>query len=188
MSMFYDGNLEFIRRKHRGLCAIYVAASNGDLKLIRYLLSDGSDVKAVTPEGETALHIAAKYGAADVVGALLECNVFLKDQQNNQGITALLKAIFNSQQAFKGNYRRCVQLLLDFGCDPNISSSSSVTALHVAVTKGDSCLVSKLIEAGANVNTLCKEHKTSPLHYALISKHVNSEKENFKFPRFMPIL
>ncbi|XP_005095387.1 ankyrin-2 [Aplysia californica] len=174
VNIIFTASCEFIKRKHRGWCAIHMAASHGDLKLIQYLLSEGSDVEAVTPEGETALHIAAKHGAADVVGLLLECNVFLRDRQNNQGVTALLKAIFNSQQAFKGNYRRCVQLLLGSGCNPNISSSSKVTALHVAVDKGDSLLVSKLIDAGANVNALC-DHKTSPLLRALISKHVNSE-------------
>ena len=176
VNVVFSGHLEFIKRKHRGWCAIHIAASHADLKLIRYLLSEGSNVEAVTPEGETALHVAAKHGAADVVAALLECNVFLRDQQNNQGVTALLKTIFNTQHAFKGNYRRCVQLLLDYGCDPNISSSSKVTALHVAVNKGDSCLVSKLIEGGANVNAVCgDDQKVSPLHNALVSKNVNSE-------------
>ncbi|KAH9518389.1 hypothetical protein Btru_016672 [Bulinus truncatus] len=175
-----DGNIvflekfQFVKRKHRGWTAIHVAASHGNVRTIKFLLTAGCDIEAVTPDGETAVHIAAKHGAANVLSYLLECNVFLRDCQNNQGVTALMKAIFNSQQAFKGNYRRCVDILLGSGCNPNIHSASNVTALHVAVDKGDYHLVSKLLAANANVNALC-DKGTSPLLRALIVKYVHTD-------------
>ncbi|KAK7010848.1 ankyrin repeat and death domain-containing protein 1B [Biomphalaria glabrata] len=170
----FSDKFHFVKRKHRGWTALHVAASLGNVRTVRFLITAGCDIEAVTPDGETAVHIAAKHGAVDVLSYLLECNVFLRDRQNNQGGTALLKAIINSQQAFKGNYRRCVDILLGAGCNPNIYSSSKVTALHVAVDKGDYHLVSKLINAGANVNALC-DRGTSPLLRALVSKIVHTD-------------
>ncbi|XP_059179353.1 putative ankyrin repeat protein RF_0381 [Physella acuta] len=174
VGVVFTSNFEFVKRKHHGWTAAHLAASHGNVKALRFLFAEGCDIESLTPDGETALHVAAKHGAAEVVAYLLDCNVFLRDRPNKQGITALLKTIFNFQPAFKVNYRRCVDLLLGAGCNPNISSSSKVMPLHVAVDKGDLQLVRRLIIAGANVNALCS-HNTSPLLRALILKNVNAE-------------
>lgn len=173
INFIFNGNMTFVTRKHCGWSALHVAASYGNVKIVQFLLAQGGDIEALTREGETALHVAAKHGASDVVSLLLERNVFLRDRQNSQGVTALLKAIFNSQYTFKENYRRCVDLLLGAGCNPNIPSSSKVTALHLAVDKGDLKLVEKLLRSHANVNAVCN-HNTTPLTRALVAKFINT--------------
>ncbi|CAG5136318.1 unnamed protein product [Candidula unifasciata] len=172
INIVFNGTMPFVTRKHCGWNALHVAAAYGNVKTMQFLLAQGCDIEAVTREGETALHIAAKHGTSDVVSLLLERNVFLRDRQNSQGVTALLKAIFNSQYTFKENYRRCVDLLLGAGCNPNISSSSKVTALHLAVDKGDFKIVEKLLCSHANVNAVC-DHNTTPLTRAVVAKFIS---------------
>ncbi|RUS82367.1 hypothetical protein EGW08_009882 [Elysia chlorotica] len=182
--LFYSSNCDvnvcfsdaqtYVKRKHWGWAALHLAASHSNEDVVKYLVAQGADVMSTTSDGETALHIAAKHGAADVVSFLLDCNVFLRDVQNNKGVTPLLKAIFSFQYPFKGNYRRCVDLLLGAGCNPNISSPSKITALHMAVVKGDSLLVKNLLAHGANVNAMCSQGSSS-LSRAVVSKVVNTQ-------------
>ncbi|GFO30676.1 ankyrin [Plakobranchus ocellatus] len=164
----------YVKRKHFGWTALHLAAAHANVDVAKYLVAQGADVLATTPGGETALHIAAKHGAADVVSFLLDCNIFLRDVQNSKGVTPLLKAVFNIQHAFKGNYRRCVDLLLGAGSNPNLSSPSKVTALHIAVAKRDTVLVTNLLAHGANVNALCCQGSSSLLR-AVISPVVNTQ-------------
>ncbi|GFR62318.1 ankyrin domain protein [Elysia marginata] len=174
VNLSFSAAQTYVKRKHRGWSALHLAASHSNLEVIKLLITQGADVLATTPDGETALHVAAKHGAADVVSFLLDCNVFLRDIQNCKGITPLLKTIFSFQYPFKGNYRRCVDLLLGAGCNPNISSPSKITALHMAVVKGDSLLVKNLLTHGANVNAICSQGSSS-LSRAVISKVVNKD-------------
>lgn len=173
VNLTFDSSLGFVKRKFFGWRPLHIAASKGCVKIIEFLLHQGSNVHLLTPDGDTALHTASKSGAAEVVQLLLEFDIFLRDRPNHQGITALMKAVFNSQHAFKGAYHTCVNLLLAAGCNPNISSSSLMTPLHVAVNKGDVYLVKKLISSGANVNAIC-DQGTSPLCHALKSQYINA--------------
>ena len=54
-----------------GVTPLGAATSQGDLPMIRLLLSHGAKVNAVGKDGDTALHKAAELGALDVVDALL---------------------------------------------------------------------------------------------------------------------
>ena len=174
INLCFSGSQTYVKRKHWGWSALHLAASHSNTFVVKYLVAQGADVLSTTPDGETALHVAVKHGAADVVSFLLDCNVFLRDVQNNKGVTPLIKAIFSFQYPFKGNYRRCVDLLLGTGCNPNISSPSKITALHMAVEKGDSLLVKNLLAHGANVNAICSQGSSS-LSRAVVRKVVNTQ-------------
>src|SRR5258706_12016310 len=72
-----DGNLSRVRWLHfagarvnaRGDCCmpLFLAAGQGDIKLVRYLLDEGADINAREKLGHTALAEAAYYGRIGVV-------------------------------------------------------------------------------------------------------------------------
>ncbi|HXM50774.1 MAG TPA: ankyrin repeat domain-containing protein [Pyrinomonadaceae bacterium] len=76
-----DGNLSRVRWLHfagarvnaRGDCCmpLFLAAGQGDIKVVRYLLDEGADINAREKLGHTALAEAAYYGRVDVVKELL---------------------------------------------------------------------------------------------------------------------
>jgi hypothetical protein len=76
-----DGNLSRVRWLHfagakvnaRGNCCmpLFLAAGEGKLEVVRYLLDEGADANAREELGHTALAEAAYYGHVDVVKELL---------------------------------------------------------------------------------------------------------------------
>ena len=73
--------------------------------------------------GDTALINASKYGARHIVELLLEHKASL-DIQNNDGMTALMYAIYNYDV-------RVVELLCEAGADINIQNYSGHTAIDI---------------------------------------------------------
>jgi ankyrin repeat protein len=76
-----DGNLSRVRWFHfagakvnaRGDCCmpLFLAAGQGNIEVVRYLLDEGADINAREKLGHTALAEAAYYGHIDVVNELL---------------------------------------------------------------------------------------------------------------------
>ncbi|OAD62405.1 NF-kappa-B inhibitor cactus, partial [Eufriesea mexicana] len=92
-------NLE--QRNYDGEMCLHIAASSGQVELVRLLLRLGADLEAREAlAGKTALHLAVERGCRSVVAFLLqECRPCL-DTQTYAGITAYQLALcFDSQLA-----------------------------------------------------------------------------------------
>src|SRR5207244_7460459 len=61
---------------------------------------------------------------------------------------------------------RIVKMLLDAGAQPEGANPDGETALMLATKTGETAVVDMLIKAGANVNTVEKFHKQTPLMWA----------------------
>ena len=59
-----------------------------------------------------------------------------------------------------------VKMLLDAGAEPEGANPDGQTALMLAIKTGETAVVEMLIKAGANVNTIEKFHKQTPLMWA----------------------
>ena len=121
------------------------AARDGHTAIVEQLLAvPGIDVNAKDEDGSPPLHCA--YGHTAIVERLLAAGADV-DARNNDGDTALMKAIVNSHTAI-------VRMLLAAGADVDARNNSGGTALMKAVLSAVApvALVRRLLAAGADVN------------------------------------
>lgn len=121
------------------------AAFHGDRELVEWLISRGADVNAVSRYGETALRLAIKSSAKDVVNHLLGQRASL-----DAGRGALIPAV-------ESDDIELVRELIRRGADVNrparISSSSQpVTPLSQAAALASPSMVEFLVGNGAHIN------------------------------------
>jgi len=129
------------------------AAHDKDNGTVRQLLAEG--VSPNVPgrfDGRTAVHSAAKGGAAQNLAAMLQAGG-KPNVQDRDGDTALHLA---SRGSFSGGFtdhQAAVRVLLQHGADVHRTNSAGETPLHVAVFAGVGSahvgVVSALLDAGA---------------------------------------
>jgi ankyrin repeat protein len=106
---------------------IFAALSLEDVNAVREALeSDDDAVHATDVEGNTPLHVAASYGSAPIVAALLD-NGADADARNRSGLTPLAMAVREASKPVD-----VVQVLLARGARPDVSLPEGQTLLHVA--------------------------------------------------------
>jgi len=113
---------------------------------IRLLLANPRcDVNAASPDGDTALHMAARFGTREAMEALLERSDLLPLALNDTRQTALNEAV-------RQNRNDCAQLLLERGPEaillPDILGR---TPLHYAAENHNPRLCSLLIGMGSDI-------------------------------------
>lgn len=169
-----------IQSWHRGQGAIHVITRKGKVNLIQALVDMGASVSLRNKTGDTSLHIACKYGFLECAEYLLKCDPELKDAQNNQGLTPLVKAVFRFENAyryehaFRFSYMKTIKHLIENHANVNLCPASGITPLHIAAGKGDADLLRLLRSGGANVNSICSKG-FSPLLTALCRTRVHTE-------------
>ena len=144
---------------------VFEAASLGDLKSLESLVKKGENsVHAYSPDGFTALALAAYLGQKDAVQYLVERgadpNAVAK---NPTGFTALTGAVAQ-------NYTEVARVLVKGGADVNHRYEGGFTPLAHAAHAGNIELVKLLLENGADPNARTAEGKT-PLIFAHENGH-----------------
>jgi uncharacterized protein len=104
-----------------------------DTALLEAMLEHGADVRAVDGNGDTALVHAARRGAPEAVGVLLEAGSPV-DHVSDLGWTALLTAVILGDGSEP--YVRTVERLLDAGASPTIGDTHGIAPLVHAETAG----------------------------------------------------
>jgi len=121
------------------------AAGQGYVNVLEKLLHLGADKLGRTKcRGETALHIAAAQGQAEVVGLLLKKDVPVDVKDENDRMP-LHCAVSHGQLD-------TVQLLLQNKAPINAKTSEGLTPLHLAVVAGRLPVVDVLMRFGADVS------------------------------------
>jgi hypothetical protein len=122
--------------------AMMLAALNGDIDLVKLLISKDAEVNK---KGWTPLHYAAANGHDDIVKLLLDNSAYV-DAGSPNGTTPLMMAA-------RGDHLSTVKLLLDNGADLSAKNQIGLTALDFAkhynapdVTKG---LTARIAQSGA---------------------------------------
>ena len=101
--------------------AMMLAALNGDLELVKLLISKDAEVNK---KGWAPLHYAASNGNDDIVKLLLDHDAYI-DAGSPNGTTPLM-------MASRGGHVSTVKLLLDSGADLNVKNQLGLTALDFA--------------------------------------------------------
>ena len=114
-----------VDEKHLDLrfTALYRAAQNGYLEIVKLLLDKGADPNAITKDNCTALQTAAERGYREIVELLLDKGANLDDRMGN-GKTALHLAAENGR-------REIVELLLDRGANINNKTETGLIIVFI---------------------------------------------------------
>jgi ankyrin repeat protein len=126
--------------------ALFVAARHGHAALVQAAVAAGADLKLLNRFGSTALMGPAYRGHVEVVRVLLGTPIDLQ-HVNDLGWTALLETIALGQNGPR--HRQVVQLLIAAGSDLQARDRDGVSALELALRRGQDEVVRLLRAAGA---------------------------------------
>ncbi|KAK2187250.1 hypothetical protein NP493_172g03071 [Ridgeia piscesae] len=145
--------------------AIYVAARQGNPRIVTLLISQGANVNVPTRfEQRTPLHAATMQGRHDVVALLLGSGADV-NKTDIYGGTALHLAARNGNLAI-------VELLVMHGADVNKADNEGWTALHLAAETGQTVVVRLLLQRRAIIDRQNRYGRT-PLHWACASNQAS---------------
>ncbi|KAJ0179396.1 hypothetical protein K1T71_005108 [Dendrolimus kikuchii] len=115
------------------------AAKVGDLKMMKELHSAGYSLLSIDASGQTALHIAARYGNKEIVKYLIACapTAILNMRDNERGQTALHKAAAHKRRAI------CCMLVAG-GASLTRQDHAGLTPRHLALRADDHDLAAYL--------------------------------------------
>ncbi|XP_026765016.1 eye-specific diacylglycerol kinase isoform X2 [Galleria mellonella] len=115
------------------------AAKVGDLKLMKELHAAGYSLLSIDASGQTALHIAARYGNKEIVKYLIACapTAILNMRDNERGQTALHKAAAHKRRAI------CCMLVAG-GASLTRQDHAGLTPRHLALRAEDHDLAAYL--------------------------------------------
>jgi uncharacterized protein len=132
-------------------------AAFGDLvPLAEHLERHPADLQAYSPDGWTALHLAAYFGYASAVVRLLRAGASHSARSTNaQGNTALHAAIAGRREM------AAITALLAAGSDASAIDAQGYQPLHLAASRGDQALVELLISCGASRDVRTTDGKLS---------------------------
>lgn len=144
---YYDINA----RTHTGQTAIMLAAKNNRADLIPILVEARASLFEKDGEGNTPLHLAVIYNSINAANTLIQLNAPTREV-NQQG-----------------------QIPLDIAKDPLKDILRANYDLPVAVDRGNTAVVRRLLRAGAFVN-IAHTFGNRPLHIAVEKGHLDTAK------------
>jgi ankyrin repeat protein len=124
---------------------IFEGAALGRIDRVRAALDDDPvAVRAFSPDGFTALHLAAFFGKPEIARALLDAGAPVDAYTTNDLANQPLHA------AAAGRHLEVCRLLLAAGADVNATQHGGYTPLHEAAQHGDIEMVELFLSAGAD--------------------------------------
>lgn len=140
----------------RGPADLFEAAALGlDERFKQLIAWDPRSVVARSPDGFTALHLAAYFGRRPVVEMLLDEGVDVDPVADNaSGVRPIHSAV-------AGGDAEVVDLLLEAGVDVEARQEGGFTPLMGAAAAGSRELVARLLDAGADTSAETDDGKTA---------------------------
>lgn len=146
-------------KSSEGKNACHYAAEAGSVKLLRLLLDNGIDAKAVTENKLNILHIACIYNQLEMCKFIFDTFGDLVDAESNDGWTAALHAAKNGNTDF-----------LDFLASKKVSldhkSESNRNSLHIACGNGHLKACKFLTKTCPSLLSAPDERGRYPVHFA----------------------
>ncbi|MYH52618.1 MAG: ankyrin repeat domain-containing protein, partial [Gemmatimonadetes bacterium] len=137
------------------------AAERGDLEAVRALLRNGADVNTAQSDGMTALHWAASRNDAEIARALLYAGATVRATTRLGGYTPL-------HLASRAGSPEVAKQILEAGADPNVYTSTGVSAMHFAADADAPEVVALLAAHGAEVDARDTFSERTPLMFASV--------------------
>lgn len=160
--------LELLRT--RGPADLFEAAALGLDVRVRALIGwDPRSVVARSPDGFTALHLAAFFGHPDVVRLLVDAGADIESVADNPSKVQPLHS------AVAGRSLEVVDVLFGAGAGVDARQTGGFTPLMGAAAGGSTELVTRLLEAGADGSARTDDGKTA---LDLAREHGHAEVED----------
>uniref|UniRef100_A0A8C8B2K7 Uncharacterized protein n=1 Tax=Otus sunia TaxID=257818 RepID=A0A8C8B2K7_9STRI len=170
---------------------LHVAAANGHLTIMEYLISKGAKTDVKDRKGRTPLHRAAEKGHGDAVKVLLRRGAYMYSldtegktplhlaAQNNHALkdeSSLVKMLLKAGASTEGKDERG-QTALSYAVSQGSENTAKVlleSALFRAVQKNLHGIVAALIDRGADINA-CNEIQYTPLLLAWMGINLRNQ-------------
>ena len=139
--------------------SLMIACHNGHTKTVSLLLQNGAHINMQSNGGSSSLMAASRNGHTETVSLLLQNGAHV-NMQNNDGRSSLMFT----------NSLTCSQLLIAYGGDMNLlSTTTRLTALAMAIIKGNTDIALHLIDCGADMSI----GGSSALFYASLHNQIS---------------
>jgi len=165
VKMILAKNPESIHIKDQnGWTPLHAACFGGHLDIVKFLISEGADINALSDAMNTTLHWAIHsysdpQNKKEIIEFLISLNPELAARRNDKGISPLM---------WVGNdLEETISLLLKNGADINAKDKNGYTALHNWIRWWQNDKSKFLIENGAEINR-GDNHGRTALHLAAI--------------------
>lgn len=145
----------------REMRLLHFAAESGNTEAVRYLLSKGATVDALTPRGETALTLAARKGHTECVKLLLAAGA--SPNSTEKDTTAPLAA------AAAQGHAECIKLLLDAGATTAADAHKEKTPLMLAIEIGNTACIELLLPATEDLTAATARGNTTLMAAATLA-------------------
>ncbi|KAM9369950.1 NF-kappa-B inhibitor delta [Phaethornis superciliosus] len=183
-------------KEHRGKTPLLVAVTARQPAIVCDLIQTGADVNAVDNKGQSALHLAATYGYAQVLQVILSLgfplDLEMKDFEGHTPLHCAVlahNALFREQgcqmlenlQQQREELESCIHLLVQTGASIySRDVKSNKTVLHYTVQDGNISLLRYFLELNAFkskdfVNS--KAHGNTALHMAAALPQEKNQRE-----------
>jgi len=124
---------------------VFEGSALGRIDRVRAALDDDPEaVRAFSPDGFTALHLAAFFGKPEIARALLDAGASVDTYTTNDLANQPLHA------AAAGRHLEVCRVLVAAGADVNATQHGGYTPLHEAAQHGDVEMVELFLSAGAD--------------------------------------
>jgi uncharacterized protein len=158
LEALYRGDREAVDEElaARPELTLFEAAAVGDAARVHeLLLLEGGFVDLWSPDGFTALHLAAFFGHEDVAGELL---------RRGADVSAVARNPLRVQplhSAAAANHTKVARLLLERGADPNATQEGGFRPIHAAAQNGNEELYGLLVAHGADEQATTDDGRTA---------------------------
>lgn len=158
--------------------AIHAAVMGKNLQILKKLLQKNIDPNVKDIDGITALEIAIQKNSIEAVKLLLKYGANLNisreiTKKYDNGSQEKLTMIPLLSALEQNNNPELVGILIANGAKVNVSNQFKVTPLHLATSHGNTIIIDRLLNKGADINALDTLGNT-PLFRATTNRRANS--------------
>lgn len=141
----------------RPALTLFEAAAIGDVEAIWTALgAEPAALAGRSPDGWPALHLAAYFGRAEAVDALVAAGADVRALSDNEERNTALHAALAGRRV-----PRIVVVLLGRGADVNARAGGGYTPLHIEAFHGDVSFIEVLLGHGADAGARADDGRTA---------------------------